>query len=586
MKHPVFALLLGVFALLALAGLTREATAEARVALVVGNAAYRHTAPLTNPLNDARAMTRALQQAGFDVVEALDADKGKLDAALRSFTEKLTGAEVALFYYAGHGLQVGAQNYLVPVDAQLTRERDLAFEAIRLDFVMRQMEIDREGKTSIVVLDACRDNPLSRNLARSMGTRSASIGRGLAATATGLGTFIAFATQPGNVALDGNAGNSPFTAALVKHMLSRGRNLNATMIAVRNDVVAATDGRQVPWDHSAITQDFYFVPGSAAPSGGTVEAAPAASGEDYAALKQRLARLEAEARARDTAPRQSSPDTRRKMEDLQEEGRKQQIELLEAMRLHGQAQDAADRARIARDLARMRLEIARRSRDIARLNAETEPKAKQGAGAPPPVQAAPDPNASAADFTKDDNVRLDGTEIRSFRAPNPDACRNACADQAGCTGYQHGRKIPVMGTCTLFSKVDARHEDRNWRSGVRSGSRSDAPAATSDKSESSLSLPAKSRTKLGFAFYDKLIVVGDEIKSANTDSPDGCLTVCRNTAGCIAASYSKLTTPHSEVTNLISTLENCVALSSVRGTREGYEYTTAIIRESETAGRK
>ena len=124
-------------------------------------------------MNDARDMAAALKSVGFEVVEALDADRRKLDGAMRVFTDKLANADVALFFYAGHGLQVGAQNYLVPVDAKLERERDLEFETVKLDFVLRQMEIEREGKTTIVILDACRDNPLTRNLARSMGTRSA-----------------------------------------------------------------------------------------------------------------------------------------------------------------------------------------------------------------------------------------------------------------------------------------------------------------------------------------------------------------------------------------------------------------------------
>ena len=168
---------LGV-ALCALAGIETVANAETRVALVVGNSAYQHTTPLANPLNDARDMAAALKAVGFDVVEALDADKRKLDGAMRAFTDKLASADVALFFYAGHGLQVGLQNYLVPIDAKLERERDLEFEAVKLEFVLRQMEIEREGKTTIVILDACRDNPLARNLARSMGTRSTAIGRG------------------------------------------------------------------------------------------------------------------------------------------------------------------------------------------------------------------------------------------------------------------------------------------------------------------------------------------------------------------------------------------------------------------------
>lgn len=293
---------IAVLLMMVLMAATRPAAAEKRVALVVGNAAYTHTTILANPVNDARSMADALAATGFKVIVAVNADRRALDGALRKFTEDLADADVGLFFYAGHGLQVGAQNYLVPIDAKLERERDLEFEVLRLDFVLRQMEIDREGKSSIVILDACRDNPLSRSLARTMGTRSAAIGRGLAPAAAGVGTFIAFATQPGNVALDGAAGNSPFTASLARQIHIKGRNLPATMIAVRNDVIAATAGKQVPWDHSALTGDFFFLPGTGTGTG-AVSAAPAGSAADIAALQARLAKLEAEAKSRDTTAR-------------------------------------------------------------------------------------------------------------------------------------------------------------------------------------------------------------------------------------------------------------------------------------------
>jgi len=286
-------LIVGLVALAA-AGWHSAARADNRVALVVGNGAYRATTPLANPLNDARDMAAALKSAGFTVVEAFDAGKPAFDRALRTFADSLAAADVALFFYAGHGLQVGTQNYLVPVDAKLERERDLEFEAVRLDFVLRQMEIDREGRTSIVILDACRDNPLSRNLARSMGTRSTAIGKGLAAASTGLGTFIVYSTQPGNVALDGDGRNSPFTSALVRHMNVKGRNLPALMIEVRKDVVSATSGRQVPWDHSALTTDFYF-----SRDAGTASLPPSPGPSlDLAALQERLRQLEEEAKQR------------------------------------------------------------------------------------------------------------------------------------------------------------------------------------------------------------------------------------------------------------------------------------------------
>ena len=294
MKSWVLAL-----AVLVLVFASPPAVAENRVALVVGNSAYRSATPLANPLNDARDMSAALKAAGFTVIQALDADRRQFDGALRAFTDQLAKADVAVFFYAGHGLQVGQQNYLVPIDAKLERERDLEFEAVQLDFVLRQLEIDREGKTTIVFLDACRDNPFARNLARSMGSRGSSVGRGLAAAATGLGTFIAYSTQPGNVAVDGEGRNSPFTSALVRQLGNKGQNLPSTMIEVRKAVVANTGGKQVPWDHSAMTGDFFFVPGASAPAQGVVATAPSGTSVDVAALQERLRKLEDEAKRRE-----------------------------------------------------------------------------------------------------------------------------------------------------------------------------------------------------------------------------------------------------------------------------------------------
>jgi uncharacterized caspase-like protein len=346
------------------------AIAETRVALVVGNGAYKNTGALANPLNDARDMAAALKASGFDVVEAFDADKRGMDGALRSFADKLTKADVALFFYAGHGLQVGAQNFLVPVDAKLERERDLEFEAVRLDFVLRQMEIDRDGKTSIVILDACRDNPLSRNLARSMGTRSVAIGQGLAAANTGLGTFIAYSTQPGNVALDGDGRNSPFTAAMVKHMGAAGRNLPATMIEVRKDVVAATGGRQVPWDHSALTGDFFFT------SDGASAIAPVTTGSvgDTAALQARLKKLEDEAKQRQTTsvtPEMLKlSELRARASSLEELTKDLQRKLLNARMQEGQASDANEKTKLVRDSMNIQMEWSRRGQDLKKLREE------------------------------------------------------------------------------------------------------------------------------------------------------------------------------------------------------------------------
>jgi uncharacterized caspase-like protein len=211
----------------------------------------------------------ALKTLGFEVVAGFDLDKAGMDRQIREFAEKLSGAAVGLLFYAGHGLQIDGQNYLVPVDAELTTAAALDLDMVPLDLLQRTME--RAVSTNIIFLDACRDNPLARNLARALGTRSRSvqIGRGLAQAQSGEGTLISFSTQPGNVALDGKGPNSPYSASLAKHLAVAGDDLSTILIKVRNDVMRATQRRQVPWEHSALTDRFYFIP--PAPPGPTQE---------------------------------------------------------------------------------------------------------------------------------------------------------------------------------------------------------------------------------------------------------------------------------------------------------------------------
>lgn len=234
-----------------------QAHAEKRVALVIGNGAYQHTAKLNNPGNDAGDLSAALQRLNFEVVEGKDLDKREMERLIRQFGIKLAGADVALFFYAGHGLQVGGQNYLVPTDAKLANEGDIDFESLSLALVMKQME--REAKTSLVLLDACRDNPLARNLSRNMGTRNVQVGQGLAEVRmTAVGTLIAFSTQPGYVALDGNGRNSPYAEALLKHIEAPGSDVSGVLVEVRNEVLKATAGKQVPWEHTSLTGQVFL----------------------------------------------------------------------------------------------------------------------------------------------------------------------------------------------------------------------------------------------------------------------------------------------------------------------------------------
>src|SRR5215468_9808331 len=232
--------------------------ADTRVALVIGNGAYQNANKLANPANDAADVAKLLRQVGFDVIDGRDLDQRAMVEKIRDFGRKLERADLALFFYAGHGLQVGGKNYLVPIDAKLERPGDLALDAVDVSVVLAQMEAEK--RVNLVLLDACRDNPLSRSLARSLGTRSASVGQGLATIQSAIGTMIAYATQPDNVALDGAGRNSPFTTALLKYIDTPGLEVSSLMKRVRADVVQSTNQKQVPWDHSSLMGDVVLVP--------------------------------------------------------------------------------------------------------------------------------------------------------------------------------------------------------------------------------------------------------------------------------------------------------------------------------------
>jgi hypothetical protein len=229
---------------------------EKRVALVIGNSAYENTTELKNPRNDAADMAAVLRRLGFEVFDGIDLNKRSMERTIRQFGIKLANADLALFFYAGHGVAIGGQNYLIPTDARLASEGDADFEALPLSLVLKQME--REAKTSIVLLDACRDNPLARNLARTMGTRSSAVGQGLVEVKTGVGTLIGFSTQPGNVATDGAGRNSPYAEALLRFIEQPGKDVSGLLISVRNRVLKETEGRQVPWEHTSLTGQVYL----------------------------------------------------------------------------------------------------------------------------------------------------------------------------------------------------------------------------------------------------------------------------------------------------------------------------------------
>jgi len=237
------------------------ADAETRVALVIGNSAYKNVTPLENPANDAKLIADTLRSLGFALIGGgpqLDLDKSGFDNAVQAFGRQLQGADVGLFYYAGHGVQVRGENYLVPVGANPTKEADVDFQMLGTDLVMRQME-GGGTKLNIIILDACRNNPFAQT-----GMRASN--GGLAEMRAPEGTLISFATQPGNVAQDGTSGNSPFSKALAVTIKRPGLDIFRVFNEVGLAVASATSGAQQPWiSVSPIKGDFYFAgPPSAA----------------------------------------------------------------------------------------------------------------------------------------------------------------------------------------------------------------------------------------------------------------------------------------------------------------------------------
>lgn len=235
---------------LLLAAAAAPAHAERRVALVIGNSAYANVSRLPNARNDAEAVAAMLRGARFDVVE-LKADLGirELRRAVGDFAEVVRDADIAVVYFAAHGIEVDGVNYLIPVDAKLARDFDVEDEAMALDRVVRA--VDHARKLRLVILDACRDNPFLKTMKRSLGTRS--LGRGLAKVEPAAAdTLIAFSAKAGSVALDGEGPNSPFTAALLKHFVTPGLDVRIAFGRVRDDVLAATRRAQEPFVYGSL----------------------------------------------------------------------------------------------------------------------------------------------------------------------------------------------------------------------------------------------------------------------------------------------------------------------------------------------
>jgi uncharacterized caspase-like protein len=373
----------------------QAATASTRVALVIGNSQYRNVPQLANPDNDAAAFAQTLKQAGFDVVDARhDLTGADMRRALRDFGDKARNADMAVIYYAGHGIEVEGTNYLIPVDAALQRDTDVYDEAVSLDRVL--VAVESAKRLRLVILDACRDNPFNKTM-KKVSMRS--VGRGLAKVEpTSPNTLIAYAAKAGSTAADGDSKNSPFTDALVRHIATPGLDVRKAFGFVRDDVLKVTNNRQEPYVYGSLGgEDVPLVPVKAAPSASA--AAPVADARADARRDYELSlqlgtraawdtflksyptgfyadlakgqidkivaedtRLAATAKARETAEEKAR---------LAAEGAKQ-AEMAKAAAAAKTAEDARIAAEQAKRIKQAKVDAAEQSREAAERAADTQ----------------------------------------------------------------------------------------------------------------------------------------------------------------------------------------------------------------------
>jgi uncharacterized caspase-like protein len=385
------------------------AMASRRVALVIGNAKYEHADTLTNTINDANAIGALLTKAGFDVVN-VQRNVGVVEfkRAVRDFLTATANADMAVVYYSGHGIEVGGTNYLVPVDAKLTSDFDIDDEAISLDRVI--LATQSAKRLSLIILDACRDNPFLRTAARPVVTTRAIANRMIGVQPVGADTLIAYAAKAGSVSYDGVGANSPFTTALVKYITEPGLDIRIALGKVRDDVLASTGNKQEPFVYGSLGgADISLVPPAAAPK---VDAAPvaldpnAAAAHDYEMAERVGARKAWESflsvhssgfyaeLARAQLAKLSGPEPGKTPDSAKSP---ELAKLPEAAKPAEAAKDDAQAARIA--AARQAADL-RAQQDAARL------KAQQEAALQPRVDVAPTPALTAAQACKRDETRL------------------------------------------------------------------------------------------------------------------------------------------------------------------------------------
>jgi hypothetical protein len=224
---------------------------QRRLALLIGNAAYPDNAALRNPVNDATDIATALREMGFEVITTTNANRQKMETAIEDFGSRLKNYNLGFFYYAGHGVQIDGENYLIPIDAKLKSQGEVRYECYPVGRILAKME-EAAIQANVIVLDACRDNPFARSWSRSL------VSGGLANINAPQGTFIGFATSPGSTAADGEGRNGVYTAALLEHLRKPNLTLDQLFNAVSGSVKKKTNNQQVPWKASSMSEDLYL----------------------------------------------------------------------------------------------------------------------------------------------------------------------------------------------------------------------------------------------------------------------------------------------------------------------------------------
>lgn len=398
------------------------ALAGTRVALVIGNSNYAHAPRLINPANDSKLVAETLKQAGFDLVDMRpDLSAAGMRRALRDFGDRAKAADIAVVYYAGHGIEVDGNNYLIPTDAVLERDTDVYDEALSLDRVL--VAVEGAKQLRLVILDACRDNPFSRNIKQAS---SRSIARGLAKIEPNSpNTLIAFSAKAGSTANDGDGDNSPFTSALAKHLATPGLDIRRAFGFVRDDVLKVTDNRQEPYVYGSLGgEDVPLVPAKLVP----VTAAPAADQAGsvradyqlalqvgtpegwsaflsqyptgfYAGLaKAQMNKLAAEQAQRDAADKaRAAREEKQRLAD-RDAPKPDRTRAGQAVAAADQARADAERKRLAATEAAATVEQAARETEAVRVLTPPAAAPQQTASLPPPAPSAED--------TKDLTMRL------------------------------------------------------------------------------------------------------------------------------------------------------------------------------------